>query len=113
MSQTDKESEKDERERMQQRTVDAPTTQVLEMAVEVGRLVLHERVQQRTAEQFEDAPQSPAEAVEAVTSVPRESEVVRAVLSERHRLVTPGVCFRMWTWSNTTIAMSRPRRKLG
>ena len=30
------------------------------------------RVQQRTAEQIEDAPQSLAEVVEAVTSVPRE-----------------------------------------
>ena len=40
---------------------------VLEETVEVGRLFPHERVQQRTAEQIEDAPQSPAEAVEAVT----------------------------------------------
>ena len=40
------------RERMQQRTVDAPTPQT----VEVGWLVLHERVQQRAAEQIEDAP---------------------------------------------------------
>ena len=55
-------------ERMQQRTVDAPTPQLLEETVEVGRLVLHERVQQRTAEQVEDAPQSPAEVIEAVTS---------------------------------------------
>ena len=87
-----------QRERMQQRTVDATTPRVLEETVEVGRLVLHERVQQRTAEQFEDAPQNLEEAVEAVTSVPRESEVGARVVSERHRLVTLGVCFRMWTW---------------
>ena len=85
------------RERMQQRTVDAPMPQVLEETVEAVGLVLHERAQQRTAEQFEDvphhpeetvemvrsvshervqqredAPQSPAEVVEAVTLVPRE-----------------------------------------
>ena len=35
-------------------------------------LVPRERVQQRTAEQIEDAPQSPEETVEAVTLVPRE-----------------------------------------
>ena len=37
------------RSRMQQRTVDASTRQT----VEVGRLVLRERVQQRAAEQIE------------------------------------------------------------
>ena len=42
------------RERMQQRTDDAPTPQVLEETVEVGRLVLYEIVQQRAAEQTED-----------------------------------------------------------
>ena len=35
-------------------------------------LVPHERVQQRTAEQIEDAPQSSEETVEAVTLVPHE-----------------------------------------
>ena len=35
-------------------------------------LVPHERVQKRTAELIEDAPQSPAGVVEAVTSIPRE-----------------------------------------
>ena len=35
-------------------------------------LVPRERVQQRTAEQIEDAPQSPEETIEAVTLVPRE-----------------------------------------
>ena len=48
-----------------------------------ARLVLHERMQQRTAEQFEDAPQHPEETVAVVglarwvTLVPRESEVGR------------------------------------
>ena len=65
------------------------------------------------AEQIEDAPQSPAEVVETVTLVPHESEVVAGGVSERHRLVTLGVCFRMWTWSNTTIAIARRRRKRG
>ena len=41
--------------------------QVLEETAEAMRGVLHERVQQRAAEQIEDAPQSPAEAVDAVT----------------------------------------------
>ena len=40
------------RERVQQRTVDAPTHQVLEETVAVDGLVLHERVQQHTAEQI-------------------------------------------------------------
>ena len=78
--------------------------QIAKETAGVVRLVLHERVQQRTAEQIEDAPQSPAEVVEAVTLVPRESEVVAGGMSERHRLVTLGVCFRMRTWTNTTIA---------
>ena len=39
---------------------------MLEETVEVGRLVLRERVQQRIAEQFEDALQFPAEVVEAL-----------------------------------------------
>ena len=67
------------RERMQQRTVDAPTLQVLEETVEVGRLVLHERVQQRTAEQAEDLPQHPEETVEMVRSVSHERVQQRAV----------------------------------
>ena len=54
-------------ERVQQRTVGVPMPLVLEETVEQARLVLHDRVQQRTAKQIEDAPQSPAEAVEAVT----------------------------------------------
>ena len=103
----------DQRERVQQRTADAPMSLVLEEIVEMVRSVSHERVQQRAAEQIEDAPQSPAEVVEAVTSVPRESEVGAGGVSEQHRLVTLGVCFRMWTWSNTTIGMARLRRKLG
>ena len=61
-----------QRERTQQRTVDAPVPQVLEETVEVGRLDLHERVQQCSAEQIEDAPQFPAEVVEALTLVPLE-----------------------------------------
>ena len=40
--------------------------------VEVGRLVLHERVQQRTAEHFEDAPPHRGETVEMVRSVSHE-----------------------------------------
>ena len=66
------------RERMQQRTVDAPTPQVLAETVEVGRLVLHERVQQRIAEQFEDAPQHVEETVEMVRSVSYERVQQRA-----------------------------------
>ena len=99
------------RERVQLQTVDAPTPQVLEETVEVGRSVSHERVQQRTAEQFEDAPQSPAEVVEAVSVVPHESEGAAGGMSERHWLVTLGVWFRRWTWTNTTIAIARKRRK--
>ena len=63
---------------MLQRTVDAPTPQVLEETVEVGMLVPHERVQQRTAEQFEDAPQHPEETVETVISVSHERVQQRA-----------------------------------
>ena len=56
-------------ERVQQRSAEKREVvpQTPEETVEVGRLVLHDRVQQRTAKQIEDAPQSPAEAVEAVT----------------------------------------------
>ena len=43
-----------------------------EETVEAVTLVPHERVQQRTAEQVEDAPQSSEETVEAVTLVPHE-----------------------------------------
>ena len=43
-----------------------------EETVEAVTLVPHERVQQRTAEQIEDAPQHPEETVEAVTLVPHE-----------------------------------------
>ena len=65
-------------ERMQQRTVDAPMPQVLEETVDVGRLVLHERVQQRTAEQFESAPQHLEETVVMVRSVSHERVQQRA-----------------------------------
>ena len=58
------------------------------------KLVSQERVQQRAAEQIEDAPQSPAEVVEAVTLVPHESEVVAGGMSEHHRLVLLGVFFQ-------------------
>ena len=47
---------------------------IKEQTVEIA--VPRERVQQCTAEQFEDAPQNPEETVEAVTFVPRVSEVV-------------------------------------
>ena len=67
-----------QRERMQPRTVDAPTPQVLEETVEMVRSLSHHRVQQRAADQIED-------------------EVVAGRMSERHRLVTLGVCFRRWT----------------
>ena len=39
-------------------------------------------MQQRTAEQFEDAPQSLAGVVKAVTFAPRESEVVASGTSQ-------------------------------
>ena len=55
---------------MQQRTAEQ-IEDAPEETVEAVRVAQRERVQQRTAEQIEDAPQSPAE-VEAVTSVPRE-----------------------------------------
>ena len=61
-----------QRESMQQQTVYATTPEVLEETVEVGRLVLHERVQQQAAEQIEDAPPSPEETVETVRSVSHE-----------------------------------------
>ena len=67
-----------QRERMQQKTVYAPTPQVLEETVEVGRLVLHERVQQRTAEKIEEVPQYPEETVEMVRSVSHERVQQRA-----------------------------------
>ena len=92
---------------MQQRTVDAPTPQVLEETVEVGRSVSHERVQQRAADQIEDAPQSPAEVVEAVRTVPRQLEVVAGGVSERHRLVTLGVCFRMFLELDPTLSSEK------
>ena len=43
-----------------------------EKTVEAVTLVPRERVQQRTAEEVEDAIQSPEKTVEAVTLVPRE-----------------------------------------
>ena len=43
----------------------------------------------------------------------QKSEVVASGMSERHRLVTLGVYFRRWTWSNTTTTMARLRRKFG
>ena len=88
--------------------VDVPVPQILE------KLVSQERVQQRTAEQIdEDSPQSPEKTVDAVTLVSPESEVVTDGLSERHRLVMLGVFFRRWTWTNTTIAIARIRRRRG
>ena len=93
--------------------VEVPMPQIAKETVEAVRVVQRERVQQRTAEQTEDLPQSPAEVVDAVTPVPGGSEVVAGGMSERHWLVTLGVCFRRWTWTNTTIAMARTRRKLG
>ena len=80
---------------------------------EMAGSVSHEQVQQRAAEQTEDAPPSPAEVVEAVTLVPHESEVVASGMSERHRLVTLGVYVRRWTWSNTSTTMARLRKKFG
>ena len=97
---------------MQQRTVDAPTPQVLEETVEVGRSVSHERVQQRAAEQIEDAAQSPASVVEAVRTVPRQLEVVAGGVSERHRLVTLGVCFRMFLELDPTLSSEKTSETL-
>ena len=45
----------------------------------------HGRVQQRPAEQSEDAPQSPAEVVEAVTLVPREQAQQRTSLTDQEK----------------------------
>ena len=61
-----------QRERMRQRTVDAPMLQELKETAELVKLVSQERVQQRIAEQFEDAPQNPEETVEMVRSVSHE-----------------------------------------
>ena len=58
-----------------------PVPQIAKETHGVVGLAPRERVQQRTAEQFEDAPQSPAEVVEAVTSVQNESEVVAGGMS--------------------------------
>ena len=58
-----------QRERMQQRTVDAPMPQVLEETVEVSRLVLHELAQQCTVDA--PTPQLSEETVE-MSSVPHE-----------------------------------------
>ena len=62
------------------------------------RSVSHERVKQRAAEQIEDAPQSPAEVVEAVTLVPRE---------RAHEKL--GVYFRAWTRVNARWWKARVR----
>ena len=43
----------------------------------------------------------------------QKSEVVASGMSERHRLATLGVFFRMWTWTNTSTTMERLRRKFG
>ena len=43
----------------------------------------------------------------------QKSEVVASGMSERHRLVTLGVCFRRWTWTNTSTTMASMRRKFG
>ena len=56
---------------------------IMEETVDEVMLVPRERVQQRSAEQIEDAPQSPAEVVEAVTSVPREQAQQRTSLSDQ------------------------------
>ena len=63
-----------QRERTQQRTVDAPTLQEVKETVEMVRSDSHERVQQRDAEQIEDAPQSSKETVEMASSVSHENE---------------------------------------
>ena len=67
-----------QRERMRQRTVDAPMLQELKETVEMVRSVSHDRV---------------------------------GGMSEQHRLVVLDVLFRSWTWTNTTIAIARIRRK--
>ena len=64
-------------------SVQQPSVQEVEENVDVVRLVPHKRVQQRTAGQIEDAPQSPAEVVEAVTFVPREQAQKRIFLSNQ------------------------------
>ena len=62
------------RERVQQRTAEEidDAPQSPEETVEAVTPVPRERVQQHTAQQIEDTPQSPEETVEAVTLVPRE-----------------------------------------
>ena len=62
------------RERVQQRTAEQieDPPQSPEETKEAATLVPRERVQQRTTEQIEDPPQSPEETIEAVTLVPRE-----------------------------------------
>ena len=61
--------------------------------------VPRERVEQRTAEQIEDAPQSLAGVVEAVTSVPREQAQRRTFVSDQEEQLLhslrkngPGAC---------------------
>ena len=58
---------------------------VLVETVEVGRLIPHERVQQRAVEQSEDAPQPPVVVVEAMTLVPREQAQQRTSLSDQEK----------------------------
>ena len=72
-----------QRERMQQQTVFAPTPQSPEETVEMVRSVSHEHLQQRAAEQIEDAPQSLEETVEAVTLVPREQAQQRTSFTDQ------------------------------
>ena len=43
----------------------------------------------------------------------QKSEVVASGMSVRHRLVTLGVYFRRWAGANTSITMTRLRRKFG
>ena len=82
---------------------------IVEETVEVDRLVLHERVQQRTAEQFEDAPQHPEETVEMVRSVSHErvqqgaaeQQTAEKLAKYRRRQVKTSVCtvprmFAVW-----------------
>ena len=98
-----------QRERVQQRAVDAPTPQVLEETVEVGRLVLHVREQQRTAEQIEDTPQSPAEVVEVVTFVPRERAPQRTSLSDQEKQLLHSL--RNMGRERATRSLKKPRER--
>ena len=90
-------------ERGKQRTVDVPMPQVLEETVEVVRLASHERVQQRTAEQFVDVPQILEENVDVVRLVPQE----RVSKSFRRGFVN-----RSWTFPFRKFMCRKPRAQL-